>query len=202
MIPRIEQKLELSKSDYLILLKWLKDKEAQILYPERIICSRYFDNLEYAMYRDTQEGIVPRKKIRIRTYNTNSFLKSSNPYNLETKLTTERRRYKSIDSEVDLNLLLPNGIYDKDYGMCFQLVDISYSREYFSIHGCRLTIDKDIKYHLVDSDNYLNSPIVYDPNYVVEIKANIDTDLTFLLNQFEFPRSRFSKYERALDSLL
>ena len=60
MIPRIEQKLELSKSDYLILLKWLKDKEAQILYPERIICSRYFANLEYTMYRDTQEGIVPR----------------------------------------------------------------------------------------------------------------------------------------------
>ena len=35
-----------------------------------------------------------------------------------------------------------------------------------------------------------------------EIKADINTDLSYLLNNFNFPRSKFSKYERGLDSLL
>ena len=34
----------------------------KVLYPERIICSRYFDNQNKQIYFDTVEGIVPRKK--------------------------------------------------------------------------------------------------------------------------------------------
>ena len=44
MIPRIEQKLEVNKNHYLDLLKWIKHNGGKVLYPERIICSRYFDN--------------------------------------------------------------------------------------------------------------------------------------------------------------
>ena len=83
MIPRIEQKIELNKSNYLDLLKWMKFKGAKVLYPERIICSRYFDNKNMQMYYETIEGIVPRQKIRIRTYGSRKFLNSNKSYSLE-----------------------------------------------------------------------------------------------------------------------
>ena len=65
MIPRIEQKLEVNKYHYLDLLKWINSNGGMILYPERKICSRYFDNNNMQMYFDTVEVIIPRKKIRI-----------------------------------------------------------------------------------------------------------------------------------------
>ena len=93
MIPRIEQKLELNKNHYLDLLNWINHAGGKILYPERIICSRYFDNKNMQMYFDTVEGIVPRKKIRIRTYGSNNFSFSNN-YSLEIKMSTEYNRLK------------------------------------------------------------------------------------------------------------
>ena len=96
MIPRIEQKIELNRTNYLDLLNWIKCKEGKILYPERKVCSRYFDNQNMQMYYDTIEGIVPRKKIRIRTYNSENFTDINNDYALEIKMTTEYNKMKKI----------------------------------------------------------------------------------------------------------
>ena len=85
MIPRIEQKLEIDKSSYINIIEWLKFKKAEILYPERLVNSRYYDNYNLQMYYDTVEGLLPRKKIRLRTYNTREFELSDFPYNLEKK---------------------------------------------------------------------------------------------------------------------
>ena len=60
--------LELNKHHYLDLLKWINHNGGRVLYPERIICSRYFDNNNMQIYFNTVEGIIPRKKIRIREY--------------------------------------------------------------------------------------------------------------------------------------
>jgi len=202
MIPRIEQKLELTNSDYLNLLKWLKSKNAITLYPERIICSRYFDTTDLLMYSHTLEGIVPRKKVRIRTYNSNEFLDSKNPYNLEIKMTTEHNRLKTVKQNIDCKSLIENGFYDKQYGMCFEQVDISYSREYFLVSDIRVTIDKNINYKLTGINQTNIKTEFLDRSLVLEIKADIKTSLTLLLNEFDFPRSRFSKYERAIDALI
>ena len=56
-------------------------------------------------------------------------------------------------------------------------------------------------YVLIGNDAYLQSFFI-DQSYVFESKAAIDTNLSYLYNNFDFPRSRFSKYERGLDSLL
>ena len=77
MYQRIEQKLELKKCDYLSFVKWIKRKNVNFLYPERIVCSRYYDTYNYKMLRDTIEGILPRKKLRIRTYGSYFFEKYS-----------------------------------------------------------------------------------------------------------------------------
>ena len=49
---------------------------------------------------DTVEGIVPRKKIRIRTYGTDNFISSKNQYSLEIKLTTEHSRFKKTNLNI------------------------------------------------------------------------------------------------------
>jgi hypothetical protein len=202
MIPRIEQKLEINKKHYLDLLKWINNKGGKVLYPERIICSRYFDNNNLQMYFDTIEGIIPRKKIRIRTYGSEDFISSNNQYSLEIKLSNEHCRFKKTNSNLNLGSLLKDGYNDNLYGICKQLIDVSYVREYFLVKNIRVTIDKEIKYRLINLNNNFKKEFFEDQTYVFEIKADIDTNLSYLLNNFDFPRSRFSKYERALDSLL
>ena len=101
-----------------------------------------------------------------------------------------------------MGILLKNGYFDKLYGVCNQLVDISYKREYFLVKGIRVTIDKEINYRLINKNNHFKKIFFEDQSYVFEIKADVNTNPSFLLNNFDFPRSRFSKYERALDSLL
>ena len=202
MIPRIEQKLEINKFHYIDLMKWIKYNGGRILYPERVICSRYFENNNMQMYFDTIEGIIPRKKIRIRTYGSDNFISSNNQYSLEIKISTEHTRYKETNSNIILESLLKHGYYDNLYGICKQLVDISYVREYFLVENIRVTIDKEIKYKLINPNNNFKKLFFEDQNYVFEIKADINTNISYLLNNFDFPRSRFSKYERALDSLL
>ena len=130
MIPRIEQKIELSKTDYLMILRWLNFKGAKNIYPERKIISRYFDTSEFMMYQNTLEGIIPRKKIRVRTYCDGDFYDKNSIYNLEKKITTENSRYKSIESNICYPPLRDEGILDDLYGNCFEKIEISYEREY------------------------------------------------------------------------
>ena len=201
MEARIEQKLELTKSEYLNILYWLKNKGAQIMYPRRIICSRYFDTYDLLMYEHTLEGITPRKKLRIRTYNTHIFEDSKSIFNFEIKKTTERNRYKRIEKNIDVNYLNKNGIYDDIYGLCKAKVDISYEREYFNLYGIRITIDKKIKYKKAKT---LGSNSIYnveDDLFVLEIKSDLSNSINELSKKFDFPRTRFSKYERAIQHL-
>ena len=153
------------------------------------------------IYFDTVEGIVPRKKIRIRTYGSENFF-SSNKYSLEIKMTTEHKRMKKTNPNIDLMSLLKDGYFDKKYGFCNEIVDISYIREYFVVDKIRVTIDREIKYNLLNISKNVRRIFFEDKSYVLEIKSGINTNLSFLLNKFNFPRSRFSKYERALESLM
>ena len=59
---RIENKykVEVAKLDQ--LYKFLGDNSAKTLYPKRLIRSIYFDDQNYSLYKDSIEGIVPRKK--------------------------------------------------------------------------------------------------------------------------------------------
>ena len=72
-------------------------------------------------------------------------------------------------------------------------------REYFTVDGIRVIIDKDIKYKSIKSTLRIESSHNYYDNYVIEIKANIDADLDFILTNFNFPRFKFSKYKKAID---
>jgi len=198
MIPRIEQKAELKPENYLVAIDWLKSNNFNILYPERIVSSIYFDNDKMQSYFDTVEGITPRRKIRIRSYGKNAFDDSSKQFNIETKLSGEYYRSKTQKKITDIKEYFENGIIDSQYGFCMPKVKITYKREYFSFKDWRVTIDRFINYeHLGDS--FYKSD---DPNFVMEIKTSINQNHTELRTFFEFPRSKFSKYERAVASFI
>ena len=197
MKARIEKKLEIEENDYISILFWLKEQNAKLLFPCRYINSIYYDNYNLQMFYETLEGFVPRKKIRIRTYNSKDFFNSKGPYNLEVKLTTFDKRYKSIKNNINFKKIEESGIFDIKYGYCQPKVEISYIREYFLIKGFRVTIDKSIKYKsLIDEKIYL------DKSIVLEIKTDINTKDSELIKEIPFPQNRFSKYERAINYLL
>jgi len=201
MNKRIEHKLELRKSDYLNFIKWLKKRNAYVLYPERIICSRYFDTFDFKMFKDTLEGIQPRKKLRIRTYGSYIFEDSKEKYNLEIKSSIENDRFKDIREDINF-INESNTYYLKGYGLCYQKIDIAYTREYYEIDGIRLTIDTNINYFFKDIIQIIEKEKQIDNFFVVEIKAPANTDTNFLLNNFNFSRTRFSKYERGINRYL
>ena len=65
---RIEKKLFIKKENYFDFKKYLFDKGISQLYEPRKVNSLYFDNKQLGMYYDSIEGLLPRKKIRIRNY--------------------------------------------------------------------------------------------------------------------------------------
>ena len=68
---RIEEKLYLKSENLFDFKEYLIRKSAKKLYESRIIESLYFDNYNLQIYNDSIEGLVPRKKIRIRNYPNN-----------------------------------------------------------------------------------------------------------------------------------
>ena len=65
---RKEKKFRLSKYDCDTLKNELRIKGMQSLYPKRVINSLYYDTVLCDMFNDSEEGLLPRKKVRIRWY--------------------------------------------------------------------------------------------------------------------------------------
>ena len=65
---RLEEKLYIKPEHLLDFREYLSKNLSQKLHHPRKIKSLYFDNINFNMYSDSVEGLVPRKKIRIRNY--------------------------------------------------------------------------------------------------------------------------------------
>lgn len=198
MIPRIEDKLEVARIDYPRVVSWLRSNSLLVLHPKRIVNSIYFDNHQMQMRFDAEEGITPRRKVRARYYGHDS-LNSIETISIETKETSASGRSKSIQQNINLENALSTGIFDRMYGLCRPVVKISYVREYFHFRDWRMTLDRDITYEKFN--NSLHSSKSVDQCFVLEIKTSADQDRDLLRNFFDFPRSKFSKYQRACEHL-
>ena len=202
MKPRIEQKIEVEPKEYLHCLRWLSAKGGKILHPQRQVSSIYFDTPAFALFYDTVEGVVPRRKIRVRWYGALEEAYQASCFTLEKKMTTEFARFKETSNSVDLSQLVASGHFDEQYGYCYPQLKVSYLRSYYDVDGYRVTLDTDITYSPFEVNGGLGSSRAFrEPNHVLEIKTSIDADRTKLSNLFELPRSRFSKYEKAVESL-
>jgi SPX domain protein involved in polyphosphate accumulation len=192
---RIEEKLLISSSQIFSFKKWLNEQSFSKLFEDRKIKSLYFDNIHNQMYVDSEEGISPRKKIRIRNYPDG---KDNNIY-FEKKISSPEGRYKNkkIIDNIYFKNLKNIGYYDESYKSCYPNLYIEYCREYYNANNCRLTIDTNIFYSSFNNPNNK----FFDSQSAVEIKANFEIDIDKLRNKFPFQRIRFSKYCRGFDNL-
>ena len=61
---RTEEKILSNCSQNNLLKNFLSKSKATKIHEDRIISSLYFDNKFFQMFKDSEEGCVPRKKIR------------------------------------------------------------------------------------------------------------------------------------------
>jgi hypothetical protein len=196
---RVEEKLLVHKNRLGDFLRWLESEGGDRLHPPRLVSSTYFDNIQQAMFVDSEEGTLPRKKIRIRSYKTADH--SEQDSNLEVKVSSVEGRYKT-SKELDVSeseKFLQQGYFDSQYGICTPVVRVDYEREYFIIAGMRITIDSCIKYCRVIGGNRLLLPVT-DDSIIVEIKTSASASIDKIQNKIPFQRLRFSKYCRAVNS--
>ena len=99
---RKEKKFRLSKYDFDSLKNKLFLKDMQPLYPSRVINSLYYDTHSLSMFHDSEEGLLPRKKVRIRWYDDISQAKK------EEKITSFEGRFKKMShTNISSKLSLP-----------------------------------------------------------------------------------------------
>ena len=189
---RKEKKFRLSYSDMTEIKKSLLLAGMTTLHPSRVVCSCYFDTKNLVLYRESEEGVLPRKKIRIRWYDDDIL------FTKEVKISSIEGRYKYtnalslVDSKDGFENLT---IFDQEYGNLTPVLIVKYEREYYSLNELRITFDKNIAY----SDlRFKSKPRFKDSECVMEVKVPIDCNDDYIEGIIQHPTSRFSKYSRGL----
>ena len=189
---RKEKKFKLSYSDMAIMRKELINRGMQELYPSRIIDSCYFDNSEMSLFQESEEGVLPRKKIRVRWYNNLKKFKK------ETKISSLEGRFKfseNISKIKKIEDIFNTYFFDSSYGKLTPKLIVNYKRYYFKLDKLRITFDTNIQYkHLLS--NFMK--IIKDTECVMEVKTSIDCHDNYIEKIINFQTSRFSKYSRGL----
>jgi len=195
---RLEEKLDISNDKIFLFKKWLLENNAKKIYDDRKISSIYLDNSNFDMYKLSIEGITPRKKIRLRSYG--KLVTKKNFNKLEFKISSPEGKFKKSSDVENVDSILKNGLFDKNYGICKPKVIVSYMRSYFEIFGVRVTFDCNITYYKY-TKNLFHSSFIKDNNFISEIKSDNIKYIDYIAKKFPFKTSRFSKYCRAIDHL-
>ena len=196
MTFRIERKLHLDNKNIFELKNIFSNQGFKRIFPNRIIFSCYLDTIDYQMYKDSIEGIVPRKKIRLRSYNK---LFKEKVY-LEIKINSVEGRYKKVTEVSNYKDIFDRGYFDQDYGICYPKLLVKYKRSYFKKDNVRLTIDKGVKFSKFYKDlkNNFSSFENYD---CAELKCNNIYELSKIeLDQLQIIRN--SKYCNGINEIL
>lgn len=196
MTFRIERKLHLDNKNIFELKNIFSNQGFKRIFPNRIIFSCYLDTIDYQMYKDSIEGIVPRKKIRLRSYNK---LFKEKVY-LEIKINSVEGRYKKVTEVSNYKDIFDRGYFDQDYGICYPKLLVKYKRSYFKKDNVRLTIDKGVKFSKFYKDlkNNFSSFENYD---CAELKCNNIYELSKIeLDQLKIIRN--SKYCNGINEIL
>ena len=196
MTFRTEKKDRINSSKVYDLAKWVDENGCFQLYPKRVINSIYFDTSNYSMYSDSMEGVVPRKKIRLRNYNY-KFIFDKN-VKKEIKISSVEGRFKTSSLEKNPLIMMKLGYMDHDYGLCNPVINIVYERNYYKVKNIRLTLDQKIIYKRI-YNGQISSFTTYDNSNVVELKFNSESLINSVIKNFPFEISRFSKYCRGIE---
>lgn len=189
---RKEKKYRLSKSDFHILKSNLASIGMKPLYNKRQINSIYFDNRDMQMFYESEEGVLPRKKIRVRWYDT------STKFSKEIKISSIEGRFKSSQKLISINDFSSVSrikFFDSNYGHVFPMVQISYLRTYFELDGMRITFDENISYKDLRK---ANNNSISDTELVVEVKIPESFEDDSLEKIIPYQTARFSKFCRGI----
>ena len=192
MSYRKESKYRLTISDMNNIKGDLLAQGMVKIHPARVVHSCYFDTDELALYYESEEGILPRKKIRIRWYDDTQL------FSKETKISAIEGRYKYTSVEPKLNCvehLKTKQYFDRDYGTLNPILIVSYERGYFAFRNLRITFDKNITYESVNGRKSLKGG---DDECVMEVKTQISISDNYIQKIIHWPTSRFSKYSRGI----
>lgn len=189
---RKEIKYRLTLSDQKMLKNDLFRKGMKLLFAKRKINSLYFDTDNLDFFKNSEEGVLPRKKVRIRWYDNN--LKKLSK---ETKISSIEGRFKLSEAYEINQFLSKNNInlLDRTYGLLKPKILISYIREYYELNNIRLTFDSCIKYQNFKS---ISRSFKNETESVMEVKTNFNTDDDYIKKIIKYPSSRFSKYARGI----
>ena len=185
---RIEEKLVFPNSEKGKYLNKFFSDGFEYIFPSRQITSIYYENINFDIYKDSLEGVVPRKKIRIRE-------KFDNLY-LEEKIKLTDGKYKTSKKINDI----PNVIHDKSYGIVKKICKITYSRSYLSNGKIRLTLDSDLKF-----ENLINRYVFnMNNNIILEYKIldDFSSSENYINSHKELNSFKFSKYEQAISKVI
>jgi len=188
---RKELKYKLSNLNLQILKSSLFEDGMKHIYPKRKVTSFYFDTNNLDFFHESINGLLPRYKFRIRSYDDKDI------FYKETKITSIEGRFKTSNniSKEKAFYYMQNGISLKGYGKIKSKLEISYMREYYIYKNCRLTFDYKISYLKNSGFKQMQS---FDDFNVMELKTSIDQDNTFLESLFPFQSTSFSKYVRGI----
>jgi hypothetical protein len=194
---RIENKYKIDISKIDELYSFFKNNFAKTLYSRRKIRSVYFDNNMFSSYEESVEGIIPRKKLRLRTYTDKKIFDFKNVFNLEIKINSVEGRLKKVTKNVNHLKLLNKGILDPIYGLMKPVVEVTYIREYYSIHNLRITFDTKINYSIFNK----KKSIISDEEAILEIKSDNLNNMNYIDEKFNLMKTRYSKYSNAIENL-
>lgn len=192
MTFRKEKKYRLTFSEQKILKKTLVLKGMKLLHPPRKINSCYFDNVNFAMFNNSEEGVLPRKKIRVRWYD------EENKSSKETKISSIEGRFKIVEKFYELASLkkcYELQLIDNFYGILKPSLIVSYYREYYSLDHLRITFDDNIEYIDLRSMNHQK---YRDDECVMEVKTSIEISDDSIEKIIKYPTAGFSKYSSGL----
>ena len=196
---RFEDKLKLNKKKLYEFYEWILKNNIKEIYKPREIYSIYFDTNNFQTYHDSNEGTVPRSKLRLRTYNFKNLFE--NKFNIEIKQSINYGRLKFSSKLKNCHNALKFGIYMKNYGYCYPKIIVKYNRLYYKLNNLRITLDKNIEFK--NYSKFCNKGIFNKSSdlVVAEIKYSSEREFKELFQKFPFEKTRFSKYCIGLEAL-
>ena len=169
-------------------------------FPDRKVFSIYFDSVNLDLFRISEEGLTPRRKIRLRWYDKPKNIVNST---LEIKTTKEHEKTKDkfnisntdpkslqkfIRSLTTLNLV--------------PICQVQYHRAYLENRdGARATIDSRICYSRVTNQFKIIEPFFFDSYNILELKTTNPTLSQTLAGENHLPMERFSKYCKSIEKI-
>lgn len=199
----LKWKLDVNKQHYALAL--LAENGFTNLYPVRRIFSVYYDYPNFRFFREGEEGVVPRSKLRIRCYKSADQLLQSGRIEIKSTGMSGRTKYSLSLTDAAVRQLpayLQLIYHHYRTGVLRPITLVNYQRRYFAnAEGYRATVDTDIQYSRVvrfDRRGLVASTSVRDPDSVMELKTPMQTAPLDFGDNLPLTRMRFSKYNESL----